>query len=921
MTAPLTLAGTILPCPSCGQKVNLPKIRNTESSLNSSDDLDRRTRLLKAMQEAIAVAGKQQLESITHKDLARRGQIKKLLAIIEQACGDTRSYDKTKAARKAIQEIVSLQSVSGGEGLLQRLSSLSDRIRPDAIQAIAKLRTPGAFEPIVRLLLSSSTDDLVAAIQGLGELGDLAAIAPLLNLPALQPDQRIRVSLSIAKLGEQAVPQLIDVIQNSDEQDLRLIAVESLKALRSPTSIDVLMTVVQQDEGHLRNLAVETLAEIDHPKRQRFLVKMVKDPSSVIREIVISNLAKLQQKSCLPIFLSALQHDTVDVQKAAMKGIGLLGQDVEPATSETLIPFLKSTDSSLQLAAVNAAGKIGEQKLTPFILEILAETPTEEFDAEKLTTIIKSLQRLRDPRAVLPLCELLDSQPDEQMRRRLTEALGVIGDPAAKNALIKHLQRDESSEVRASSAQALGMLGDESATPLLVEALYDSPNVKIKALIALGKLKSPSLGSVIKEMLSDPLPSIRYQAVSILGELGDSTHATSLEPLVADPDEMVQRAALKALRASGETRSEKEILKTLKKSQKSTPSFHFLPPAVFDLFSKFPGGPITGVTAASLLLVGLVAVVFFSQSDASPAVAPVVRGYVGTISLTEDGKFAVVSRTRGMTETWNMESSERVWFGGEPPTARGLVACSRAETALLVAGKSVFFYVFSAEDGSLKKPQEQVAHQAGILQTACSANREFAVTFDSDGVVHIWDLKGRKNLGTLSLPAETAAVGINNLGTLIAGGGPRGVLRVWSIAGAEVVFDNSPSLSNEKVSGVTNSISFSSDSKMIAHSTTSGTLLISDLSAGRLHSRKEAGAGKIELDFTNDNHLVLVNSQVNRLVDLKRGEFEIIGESTPAWTTSSFCAESAILAMGSDEGKPISILEIQSGKVRELDTE
>lgn len=924
--APVSLAGTVIHCPKCGTKVSLPKLNQSimnEEKEALSVSVSGQAELLDAIRNALKEAAELSIESKTKNDVNRRSHVKKLVVAIEACCGDSSGYETVKKAREAIQEMTRLQSVSGGESMLQLLPKLPDKVRPVVIRALGELQVKNALEPLLYSLLSTSTTEVEAAIQAIGDYGSISSVRPLLLLPSVHPNQRIRASLAISKLGEDALPVLLEVLENSSDEAIRFAVMESLKTLKSPKSVDSLLSVIQRDRTVLRRMAVEALGEIEHSKKHRVLVKLANDQDSQVRSIVLRALARKPHQSSIVCFVTALDDESTDVQKSALIGIGELGDLAEKSVVSSITKFLDSDDDELQFLAAQTISKLGDQRITPQILKLLKNELENEPDPEKIRSLVKCLQRLKDPRAVLPLCHLLERSQDSKTMRRVVEALGLIGDIAAKSAIENQLIRNESSDVRAAAAHALGTLGESAAVPVLIQALHDTQNVRIQALIALGKLKSTTVGPVIKEMLSDPSPTVRYQAINIVSESGDANHIASLVPLVVDSDEMVQRAAIKALNALGDERKEKELRKVATKSRRGKIALqvqHTLVPAsVAGLFYGIPGGVATGVLTTSIFFFTIFFFIFF-RSDATASGKVVVRGYVQGISVGENGEIAVVSRTRGLTEVWNLVNNERMWSGENVPTASGVVYNSRSETALFTTGKTVYFYGLSS-DGSLVNLEENTLHDASILQIASSSNRQYTVTLDADQTMHLWSMEKKKSVSNRSLSAEISTVTVDNFGAKIATGGNHGTVQIWSPEINEPIYDNSSLMKQLKVTGQTNAIAFSNESKYLAHSTTSGELAVIELETGKLISKSELPPGATELYFNQADELIIVNAKINRLIDIKNSEMEFVTNSIRARTASTFCAETNRLLMGSDEEKPLTVLNIQTVTSTELDIE
>jgi HEAT repeat protein len=87
------------------------------------------------------------------------------------------------------------------------------------------------------------------------------------------------------------------------------------------------------------------------------------------------------------------------------------------------------------------------------------------------------------------------------------------------------------------------------ARPAYVRRLEDPfPDVRVLALVALGKAGDRSGAGSILARLSDDSPLVRAQAAATLAELGDPAVRPRLQQVVeSDVDPAVQRAAEEAL--------------------------------------------------------------------------------------------------------------------------------------------------------------------------------------------------------------------------------------------------------------------------------------------------------------------------------------------------------------------------------------
>lgn len=926
--APVSLAGTVVPCPKCGTKVKLPKLasnRKQKSAGTSPESSSDQANLLAAIQDALKNTEQNSVEPQFKESKTLRGRAKKLVGIVEGCCGSLESFETIKSARTALQEISTFESSVAGSMLLDLLPKLPDRIRGDAIRSLGALKVQEALEPLLYTLLSSSSSDVEAAILALGDLGNSAAVKPLLLLPELRPDQRIRASVAISKLGETALPVLLEVLENSNSESVRFSVMEALKSLKSQKSLDSLLSVIQRDRTVLRRMAVEALGEIDHPKRHRVLMKLAQDQDDQVRSIVIESLAKKPHQASIVTFLQALDDRSLNVQKSAIVGIGELGDFAEKGVVSRIIKFLDSDDQDVQFLAAMTISKLGDKRITPQILKLLKSEIDDGTNVINVRDLIRCLQKLKDPRAVLPLCEYLEDGTDSKTARRIIEALGAIGDQAAKSAIEHQLERNGEKEVRAAAAQALGSIGEHSAIPSLTQALHDHQTVRIQALIALGKLKATNVGPLVKEMLSDPSPTVRYQAISIISESNNKELISSLVPLALDSDEMVQRAVFKALKALGDERTEKEVRKEASKSQRGLQArslqHRLVPSSVVGLFSGVPGGMATGVLAASTLLVVMVSFIFVRSDASASAKAVVVRGYVDGIGVDEKGEILIVSRTRGLTEVWNVKTGQRSWSGENVPTSKHVAYSSNAKTALIAKREVVYLFDVSSVDGALSNPVEKSSHSANITDIASSANRHITATMDAERTVHVWNMKSKQSIGNFTASAGASKLALNSTGEMIAVGGNQGSVQIWTADATEPIYDNTDVMKSLQITGETKAIAFSSDSKYLAHVVSSGVLVIVEFETGKLISKTTLPPGKMEIYFNPADELVILSGKISVLKDLSTGEPQVVGDSIRALTANSFCAQTNNLFMGSDEEKPVVVMSMQSGKTVDLDTE
>ncbi|MFM8551180.1 MAG: HEAT repeat domain-containing protein, partial [Nitrospiraceae bacterium] len=151
-----------------------------------------------------------------------------------------------------------------------------------------------------------------------------------------------------------------------------------------------------------------------------------------------------------------------------------------------------------------------------------------------------------------PLRAALGS-PNWIVRMHAAKALGRVGDVGAVDVLMPLLQ-DKVKAVRVDAAQALVAIG-RPAVPHLLEAItHEEWVVRLHAVEALGRLKSPeSVEPLLWLLFNDQDQAVREDAIRSLGEIGDARAVEFL--FLAMKDGGLRHLAIEALGRIGDRRA------------------------------------------------------------------------------------------------------------------------------------------------------------------------------------------------------------------------------------------------------------------------------------------------------------------------------------------------------------------------------
>jgi len=233
---------------------------------------------------------------------------------------------------------------------------------------------------------------------------------------------------------------------------------------------------------------------------------------------------------------------------------GLLGTFKDPRAVMPLIALLRDPDRSVREAAVVALRAIG----APSVEALGACLEQPDLSVQEAASAI--LSSIADERVLTPLITALRSN-DWIVRMHAAKALGRIRTADAVEPLIPLLQ-DKVKAVREEAAATLAAIGD-SAIPSLVNALqHEEWLVRLHAVEALGKTRSPqAVEPLLAVLFNDQDSAVREDAVRALGEIGDPQSVDYLLTAMREPG--LRTVAIGALGKIGDTRAVPRLMELI----------------------------------------------------------------------------------------------------------------------------------------------------------------------------------------------------------------------------------------------------------------------------------------------------------------------------------------------------------------------
>lgn len=139
---------------------------------------------------------------------------------------------------------------------IQKLSGNDAKVIADAARELRKLKATAAVPNLVELLKHENMDVRNEAAYALAEIGDKAAVQPLIDAIDLATTAKgadrvnMRVAFALGELGDhKATPALVKIVDGARDPLVRDAALKGLGALKDPKAVPTLLKLVTDDNA------------------------------------------------------------------------------------------------------------------------------------------------------------------------------------------------------------------------------------------------------------------------------------------------------------------------------------------------------------------------------------------------------------------------------------------------------------------------------------------------------------------------------------------------------------------------------------------------------------------------------------------------------------------------------------------------
>ena len=460
--------------------------------------------------------------------------------------------------------------------LIQALNDPHYAVRIAAAEGLGEIGDRAAVDALVLVCNDAREDVRIAAARALGEIGDRRSIQPLIRLFSDRyHGVRVAAADAVTVFGRDALEPLEEALDDP-VPSVRVTAARAMGLIGATESIPVLIGHLGDAAPEVRWSVARALADFGSPAVEPLFLVLRKGRKDM-RLAAIDGLWEIPDKRAGEALRYALADEDEEVRAKAEAAIRkrqvidvwrrTLGSQVQEEGSapkkkrtvrledkklfeqsgsqeiDTLVVALKDKDWNAQLGAATRLIMMGRPAVDGLIRALRDENPEVQAAAASL------LGEMRET-AVEPLIDAL-RDPDRFVRLVAARNLGKIGNKRAIEALIGSLHRDPDGEARATVAEALGYMGSRQAIESLVLALRDRDDaVQIAAARSLGYIGDKRAVEPLIQALSDVDDRVRHAALEALKDPGGTARA-HLVGALRSGDERRRAGVAEALESVG----------------------------------------------------------------------------------------------------------------------------------------------------------------------------------------------------------------------------------------------------------------------------------------------------------------------------------------------------------------------------------
>jgi HEAT repeat protein len=262
--------------------------------------------------------------------------------------------------------------------------------RVRAARALGILRAREAVPELVEAAFSNQVDLIAEVLRAFQKIQDTSVgprIVFLLSYPQKNIQQRAAITLGLLRTQE-AIPDLRTLLENSDDKDVRIAALDALSFMPTPETALIFETYLQDRENRLRAASALGLGRTPGANYSGLLLQArERERDDGVRLALDFGLVAHGRMDYLEELVSSLS-SRVRVGEARPYLIELARQE---AVREALYPKLYSTDADIRINLCRVLAASGDRTSVSYLEALLRDSNPEVVqEASRAIRIIRS---------------------------------------------------------------------------------------------------------------------------------------------------------------------------------------------------------------------------------------------------------------------------------------------------------------------------------------------------------------------------------------------------------------------------------------------------------------------------------------------------------------------------------------------------
>jgi HEAT repeat protein len=351
----------------------------------------------------------------------------------------------------AARALIKVNSAQANKVLLTALQNAQGTCRLSLVEALGDSRVPEAATAITPLASNEDKKLKKLALYALANIADPASEAVL------------------AKAAQEA--SFVYDVTNATASYLyysqRLT--ESGKATQAEKIAQTLLsTATGENQIHTRTAALKLLTSIQGEKSMPLLLHAATDKNPEYRAAALKFAAPYVTPSTTTMWLTKLKKAEPQAQAEI---ITMLGKNKAETALPTVLKALKDKNKDVKLAAIGAAGRLGQDQVLPQLLELLKKGTPEE-----ITAVQQALLTMKGSNVVSGVANALPQLP-AAAQASLIFVLGARGAHERVKDVFSFVKNRDTT-VRMAALKALHTMVNQDNLPQLFTLLDETSQVK-----------------------------------------------------------------------------------------------------------------------------------------------------------------------------------------------------------------------------------------------------------------------------------------------------------------------------------------------------------------------------------------------------------------------------------------------------------